>query len=53
MELLREDDVAHFTALIFPGHVASESVAQKVGLHPTAQFVDGEVVWATDVPIDA
>ena len=53
VELLREDDVAHFTAHIFPGHVASEHVAQKLGLHSTAQLVDGEAVWVTDDPTDA
>ncbi|MEX3508951.1 hypothetical protein VVR84_05310 [Kocuria carniphila] len=49
VELLREDDVAH----IFPGHVSSERVAQKLSLHSTAQLVDGEAVWATDDPNDA
>lgn len=53
VELLREDDVAHFTAHISPGHDASERVAQKLGLHPTAQLVDGEVVWAMHDPTDA
>lgn len=47
MGLLRKDDVVHFTAHISPGHVASERVAWKVGLHPTTRIVDGEVVWAT------
>lgn len=52
VELLRKDDVARFTARISPGHDASERVAQKLGLHPTAQLVDGEVVWAMHDPTD-
>lgn len=47
MGLLRKVDVAHFTAHISPGHVASERVAWKVGLRPTTRIVDSEVVWAT------
>ncbi|MBD2762956.1 GNAT family N-acetyltransferase [Kocuria sp. cx-455] len=47
--LLRADDIAHFTAHISPGHGASERVARKVGLHPTIERVDGEVVYTSCV----
>ncbi|WP_315276549.1 GNAT family N-acetyltransferase [Kocuria carniphila] len=52
VELLRKDAVARFTARISPGHDASERVAQKLGPHPTAQLVDGEVIWAMHDPTD-
>ena len=32
-------------ALIHPGHEASARVAARAGLEPTADLVDGEVVW--------
>lgn len=35
-------------AYIHPGHTASSSVAAAVGLHPTTERVDGEVVWVRD-----
>lgn len=47
--LLRKDDIKHFTAHIFPGHGASERVARKVGLLPTTELVDGEVVYTSCV----
>lgn len=49
VELLRKDDVAHFTARISPGHGASERVARKVGLLPTTELIDGEVVYTSCV----
>ncbi|PBB08354.1 hypothetical protein CKW39_08240 [Kocuria sp. WRN011] len=52
VELLRKDHVARFAARISPGHDASERVAQKLGLHPAAHLVDGEVVWAMHDPTD-
>lgn len=49
MGLLRKDDVAHFTVRISAGHGASERVARKVGLLPTTELVDGEVVYTSCV----
>jgi RimJ/RimL family protein N-acetyltransferase len=37
--------VARAVAYIHPGHTASMSVAQALGMSPTDERVDGEVVW--------
>jgi RimJ/RimL family protein N-acetyltransferase len=39
------DDVTLVHAHIAPGHVASESVARHLGLHPTDVTHDGETRW--------
>jgi RimJ/RimL family protein N-acetyltransferase len=39
------DDVTLVHAHIAPGHVASESVARHLGLHPTEVTHDGETRW--------
>jgi RimJ/RimL family protein N-acetyltransferase len=44
---LREVGVGSFSALIAPGHTASERVAARLGLAATAQRHDGEVRWAS------
>ena len=38
---------AEVVAHIEPGHAASEAVARRIGLHPTAEVVDGEVRWSS------
>ncbi|MEV7009455.1 GNAT family N-acetyltransferase [Streptosporangium sp. NPDC051022] len=42
---LGERGVTAFAAMIHPGHTASSAVARHLGLVPTAERVDGEVVW--------
>jgi RimJ/RimL family protein N-acetyltransferase len=42
---LRERDVGEFVAHVHPGHRASNAVAARIGLSPTAEMVDGEVRW--------
>jgi RimJ/RimL family protein N-acetyltransferase len=37
--------VVWLRATIHPGHVASAAVARSIGLAPTTEIVDGEVVW--------
>lgn len=37
--------VTRITANIQAGHVASETVARRIGLRPTLEVVDGERVW--------
>jgi RimJ/RimL family protein N-acetyltransferase len=43
---LREQGVGTFTAHIHPGHSASMRVAERLGLAPTDDVVDGERVWS-------
>jgi RimJ/RimL family protein N-acetyltransferase len=45
---LRAHGVAGITAHIRPDHRASERVAARAGLAPTADGVDGERVWRSD-----
>ena len=42
---LEAHGVGTVRALIHPAHVASARVAERVGLVPTAEREDGEVVW--------
>ncbi len=42
------DDVTLVHAHIAPGHVASESVARHLGLHPTDVTHEGETRWELD-----
>jgi RimJ/RimL family protein N-acetyltransferase len=37
--------VVWLRAAIHPGHEASAAVARSIGLAPTTEMVDGEVVW--------
>lgn len=36
-------------ALVHPGHAASSAVARRIGLEPTEELVDGELVWRRDI----
>ena len=45
---LRAEGVADFAANIHPSNVASERVAERLGLHLTADVVGGERRWASD-----
>jgi RimJ/RimL family protein N-acetyltransferase len=42
---LQDVGVGRTVAYIHPGHEASMGVARALGLSPTAELVDGEVVW--------
>jgi RimJ/RimL family protein N-acetyltransferase len=42
---LRRLNVVTFTASIAEGHAASEGVARRLGMVPTAQRLEGERVW--------
>jgi len=44
---LADRDIHEVVAHIHPDHAASGRVARRAGLHPTADLVDGEVVWRT------
>jgi RimJ/RimL family protein N-acetyltransferase len=44
---LTDRDIHEVVARIHPDHAASGRVARRAGLHPTADLVDGEVVWRT------
>jgi RimJ/RimL family protein N-acetyltransferase len=44
---LADRDIHEVIAHIHPDHEASGRVAGRAGLHPTADLVDGEVVWRT------
>jgi RimJ/RimL family protein N-acetyltransferase len=48
---LTANDVAPIVATIHADHVASNSVATRIGLHPTSEVDDGETVW-TNAPAD-
>ena len=39
--------VGRLQASVRPGHVASERVAQRLGLTPTSTVVEGETLWCT------
>lgn len=39
--------VGHLRADIHPDHRASQAVARSLGLEPTQEITDGEVVWRT------
>jgi len=38
------------TASIHPDHAASATVAKRMGLAPTDDYVDGEIVWRSSAP---
>ncbi len=42
---LAANGVVTITASVHPDHVASESVARRVGLAPTHQVIENERVW--------
>jgi RimJ/RimL family protein N-acetyltransferase len=42
--------VSRFRASIHPDHAASGSVADSLGMQPTDELVDGEVVWRSTGP---
>lgn len=45
LEWLQDAGVRRFVAYIHPGHTASMGVARALGMAPTDERVDGEVVW--------
>ena len=45
VEWLRERGASAIVAMIHLDHAASSAVARRIGLVPTAQRVEGEVVW--------
>lgn len=48
LDLLRARQVTAVEAYVLPGHTASETVAARVGLHPTGDLdADGEQRWAS------
>jgi RimJ/RimL family protein N-acetyltransferase len=47
---LRGLGVRALEASIHPGHEASQGVARAIGLRPTSEVVDGEVVWRSVEP---
>ena len=48
---LTDQGVTRFRATIHPDHAASGSVAHSLGMRPTDELVDGEVVWrSTGLP---
>jgi RimJ/RimL family protein N-acetyltransferase len=49
VDWLAQTGVATVFALVHPGHAASSAVARRIGLEPTAELVDGELVWRRDV----
>jgi len=50
VEWLRAHGVEAMAAHVHPDHEASAAVARRVGLHPTDEVVDGEVVWRSVPP---
>lgn len=42
---LRQLGVRFVMACIHPGHIASEQVAERVGMRPTLEAIDGERLW--------
>jgi RimJ/RimL family protein N-acetyltransferase len=40
--------VPKIRARVHPQHIASQQVARRAGLRPTAQFLDGEEVWSRE-----
>jgi RimJ/RimL family protein N-acetyltransferase len=46
MRWLARTGVTRFAAYIHPEHTASMGVARALGMAPTDELVDGEVVWA-------
>ena len=49
---LEDHGVDSIFAHIHPDHAASASVATRAGMQPTADVVDGEVVWCLPRPND-
>jgi RimJ/RimL family protein N-acetyltransferase len=47
---LGDGGVTVLRACIYPGHRASERVAERLGLAPTGELADGERVWAGPAP---
>jgi RimJ/RimL family protein N-acetyltransferase len=43
--MLSAEGVSGFTAHIAPAHAASNAVARRLGMSPTDQVDDGEVLW--------
>jgi RimJ/RimL family protein N-acetyltransferase len=51
VDRLRSCGVKTVVAHVHPDHRASAVVAERAGLRPTAEEVDGEQVWRSDVPV--
>ena len=47
---LRAAGSRHLVAHVHPGHEASRRVAERAGLAPTGEVVDGEAVWEWRAP---
>jgi RimJ/RimL family protein N-acetyltransferase len=47
---LSDRGVTRFRATIHPDHAASGSVADSLGMQPTDELIDGEVVWRSIGP---
>lgn len=45
---LRGRGIERFSAHIVSCHRASETVARRIGLQPTGQLHDGEIIWSND-----
>lgn len=43
--LRAEAGVTRLRAAIHPDHLASQAVARSLGLRPTSEVIDGEIVW--------
>lgn len=48
---LHEQGVHELAASVHPEHAASQRVARSLGLHPTDELIDGEVVWRKRLPL--
>lgn len=48
VDWLGEQAVTDLRAAIHPGNVASNRVAERLGLHPSDDVDDGEIIWRTD-----
>lgn len=49
MRTLSAGGIRAFTAHIHPEHVTSIALARSLGFRPTGEWIDGEVVWKTEL----
>jgi RimJ/RimL family protein N-acetyltransferase len=49
MRALSGRGIRSFTANIHPQHMASIALARDLGFRPTGEWVDGEIVWTTEL----
>jgi RimJ/RimL family protein N-acetyltransferase len=50
VEWLRQQGARNIFAHIHPEHVASAAVARRIGLFPTDDIADGEILWVNGFP---